>query len=88
MLLTDFNLFKAPGKHTKILQLLYDALQTVKPTPSKSEHVFSIAENFTMRIQCHLIKDSLNALVFPNITFCSKQLNILTSDILFVFYIE
>jgi hypothetical protein len=34
MLLMDFNLFEAAGKHTKNLQLLYDALQTVKPKPS------------------------------------------------------
>ena len=63
-MLREINLFEINGECTKNLQFLYDAIRTVKPTSTKHERVFSLADNFATIIQSRLSDDSLNALVF------------------------
>ena len=63
-MLREINLFEINGERTKNLQLLYDAIRTVKPTSTESERVFSLAGNFVTKIRSCLSDDSLNALVF------------------------
>ena len=46
---TEFSLFEATHKRTKNLDLLFDALKTIKPSSVPSERVFSIAGNFCVK---------------------------------------
>lgn len=52
------------GKRTSRLELLYQALLSVKPTSTASERVFSVAGNFMTSLRNRMNTDTLNALIF------------------------
>ena len=60
----EFLLFRNAGKRTSNLELLYNAISSVKPTSTSNERTFSTSANFCTKIRSRLSDASLNALVF------------------------
>jgi len=60
----EFAIYKKIGKKSTILQHLYDAILTIRPTSTESERVFSVSNNFCRKLRSRLSDHSLNALVF------------------------
>lgn len=60
----EFNMFQATGERTPNLQLLRDALSTIKPTSTQNERNFSIATDFVSKKRTRLSSETLDALCF------------------------
>lgn len=60
----EFKIFKSTGNRTENLEKLRNALDTIQPTSTESERVFSVAGNFISKLRCRLSDKSVNALVF------------------------
>jgi hypothetical protein len=65
----DLKYFELTGNHPKSLQLLYDALLSIRPTSTFNEQVFSVAGNFKNKIRNRTSEKTLNALVWLKIFF-------------------
>ena len=61
---TDFKILDGTKKRTEMLDNLYLALLTVKPSSTATERVFSTSGNFLTKIRSRLKFESLDALVF------------------------
>lgn len=61
---SESTLFKNTGQRTENLQKLYNAIQSIKPTSTDVERVFSVCTNFCTKIRSRLSDKSLKALVF------------------------
>jgi hypothetical protein len=55
------------------LDLLFDALKTIKPSSVASERVFSISGNFVSRIRTRLSNRSVDILCFLKSYFLKKN---------------
>jgi hypothetical protein len=71
----DFSVFEATNKRTKNLEILFDTLQTIKPSPVASERVFSSSGNFVSKIRTRLSHHSVNILGFLILYFLKKNTN-------------
>lgn len=60
----EFKVFESTGTRTKNLKNLLDALNTIQPTSTPSERIFSVANNFCTKIRCAMKYETLDALVF------------------------
>ena len=73
ILRAEFSLFEATHKRTKNLDLLFDALKTIKPSSVPSERVFSIAGNFVSKIRTRPSHRSVDILCFLKSYFLRKN---------------
>lgn len=71
----EFSLFEATNKRTKNLDLLFDALKTIKPTSIASERVFSISGNIVSKIRTRLSHRSVDVLCFLKSYFLRRNEN-------------
>ena len=69
----EFSLFEATHKRTKNLDLLLDALKTIKASSVPSERVFSIADKFVLKIRTRLSHRSVDILCFLKSYFLRKN---------------
>lgn len=60
----EFKLLEGNGKLTHNLEKLLNALNTIQPTSTSSERVFSVAGTFSTKLRSRLQFPLLNALVF------------------------
>lgn len=60
----EFQLYEATGKKTDIILKLHNAVNSVKPTSTEAERVFSTAGKFVTRIRSRLGDKSIDSLVF------------------------
>lgn len=60
----EFQLYEATGKKTDIILKLHYAVNSVKPTSTEAERVFSTAGKFVTRIRSRLGDKSIDSLVF------------------------
>lgn len=60
----EFLLFRNTFKRTENLEKIYRALNSIKPTSTDVERVFSVSSNFCTKIRSRLSDKSLNSLVF------------------------
>lgn len=60
----DFDLYTSSGKRTPNLELLYNALRSIRCTSTESERTFSVSGNFATKIRSRLSDKSLSSLVF------------------------
>ncbi|CAH2084627.1 unnamed protein product [Euphydryas editha] len=60
----EFQLFEATGKRTESLELLYTALNTIKPTSVENERVFSLSGGIITKIRNRLSDKAVDALIF------------------------
>lgn len=65
----ELALFETSKTRTKNLDILYNALLTIKPTSVESERVFSVAGNFATKIRNRMSNELLNALIILKTTF-------------------
>ena len=69
----EFSLFEATNKRTKNLDLLFDALKTIKPSSVASERVFSISGNIVSKIRTRLSHRSVDILCFLKSYFLRRN---------------
>ena len=60
----EFSVFEATSKRIKNLDILFDALKTIKPSSVASERVFSISGNFVSKIKTRLSHCLVDILCF------------------------
>lgn len=71
----EFQLYEATGIRSKNMDLLYNALLSVKPTSTESERVFSTSGIVVSKLRTRLKDESVNAIVFLKSLFQSQLLN-------------
>lgn len=64
LLTNEINIFNATGKITENLELLRNALNTIRPTSTQNERNFSISGNFVSKIRNRLSDKSIDNLCF------------------------
>ena len=69
----DFKLYDAQKERTNKLDLLYNALLTIKPSSVEAERTFSTSGNFATKIRSRLRSDTLSALVMLKRHFQSQK---------------
>lgn len=69
----EFSLFDATNKKTKNLDLLFDALKTIKPSSVATERVFSISGNIVSKIRTRLSHRSVDILCFLKSYFLRRN---------------
>jgi hypothetical protein len=69
----EFSGFGATNTRTKNLDVLFDALKTIKPSSVASERVFSIYDNFVSKIRTRLSHRSVDILCFFKSYFLKKK---------------
>lgn len=69
----EFSLFEATNKRTKNLDMLFNALKTIKPSSIASERVFSISGNIVTKIRTRLSHNSVDILCFLKSYFLKKN---------------
>lgn len=60
----EFLVLEATNKRTKNLDLLFNALKTIKPSSVASERVFSISGNFVSKVRTRLSSKFIDVLCF------------------------
>ena len=68
----EVNMYNKSGQFTHNLKQLRESLNTIRPTSTESERIFSIAGNFVTKKRSSLRDDSLNALCFLKSHFNSN----------------
>ena len=68
----DIKILVATAKRTDRLELLYQAMLTVKPTSTSSERVFSTAGNFATKLRNSMRPKLLDHLVFLKYYFANN----------------
>ena len=71
----EFSVFEATSKRIKNLDILFDALKTIKPSSAASERVFYISGNFVCKIRTRLSHHSVDILCFLKSYFLKKETN-------------
>ncbi|KAL0859841.1 hypothetical protein ABMA27_010181 [Loxostege sticticalis] len=69
----EFQLFEATGKRTENLELLYKALNSIKPTSVENERVFSLSGGVITKIRSRLSDKAVNALIFLKAYFIKSK---------------
>jgi hAT family C-terminal dimerisation region len=69
----EFKLWELTGTRSPSLQKMHDALQTIQPTSTASERVFSVAGGFATKIRNRMKFKLLNALVFLKYYFLNHK---------------
>ena len=69
----EFLALEATNKRTKNLELLYQALKTIKPSSVASERVFSISVNFVNKLRTQLNSKSIDVLCFLKSYFIKQK---------------
>ena len=67
------KMFESTKIRTKTIDNLYKALESMQPTSTDSERVFSVAGNFWPKLRSKLKFDLLDALVFLKYYFVKKS---------------
>ena len=70
---TEFKHYDATHKKTNNLQLLFDALLTMKPTSVEAERSFSAAGYFLSKLPTRMGENTLNALCSLRCYFIEKK---------------
>lgn len=68
----EFKLFELTGFKSSNLVNLYNALNSIRPTSTSSERVFSVASNFCTKIRSSMSYETLDALVFLKYYFLNR----------------
>lgn len=66
-------MFEATGKRTENLELLYKALNSIKPTSVENERVFSLSGGVITKIRSRLSDKAVNALIFLKAYFIKSK---------------
>ena len=69
----EFKLFESTRKRTEKLDLLYQALLTIKPTSVESERAFSLGGSFCTKVRSKMNASTLSALVTLKLYFKSQH---------------
>ena len=69
----EFSVFEATNVRSKNLDLLFDALKTIKPSSVASERVFSISGNLVSKTRTRLSHRSVDTLCFLKSYFLKKS---------------
>lgn len=60
----EFSFFEVTGEKSNMLRLLFQALQTIKPTSTQNERTFFIAGRICTKIRSRLSDENLDIIVF------------------------
>jgi len=71
----EFLFFEVSGEKSHNLTLLFDALQTAKPTSTDNERTFSIASRVCTKIRTRLSDENLHIIVFLKYFFLKQNVN-------------
>lgn len=69
----QFSFFEVSGEKSKTLSLLFEALQSAKPTSTDNERTFSVASRVCTKIRTRLSDENLHIIVFLKYFFLKQK---------------